>query len=286
MATTVERGAPLGWPVWAAAALAGTGVAFLTPVAGVAVSHRVAAVAVLLAAGSGAWWAGPARFRVVLLAVAGGGAILAIIAPALWFPYPALAAALLVVAALVGAYRKAAGRVLTGGAFAGAGLALLVHGAGVLAAQPGRVAALWLGAGAALLGLGVSVLDRGDNEVREAVAAFGGAAALLAGGGTALVVGIVILVKGGDGAGVAGATVIGCAVMALVMALVAVYTESDEFVDLVIGWHLAGSVGIGVGLIVVGCYEGLRGTPEAWFALAPGLGFLLAPLPLAEDLLM
>jgi hypothetical protein len=41
-----------------------------------------------------------------------------------------------------------------------------------------------------------------------------------------------------------------------------------------------------VGLVVVGFYEGLHGTPEAWLALVPGLGFSLAPLPLLDDMLM
>jgi hypothetical protein len=53
MAATVERGATLGWPVRAAGALTGTGVVFLAPVLGSETSHRVAAVALLLAAFSG-----------------------------------------------------------------------------------------------------------------------------------------------------------------------------------------------------------------------------------------
>jgi hypothetical protein len=153
-------------------------------------------------------------------------------------------------------------------------------------AQSGQAAALWLAAGAAALGIGLSTLDRGVGEVREMVAAFGGGAGLLAGGVTVLVVGIMILVKGGDEAGVAGSTAIGCAVMAFVMALGALYHDSDEIADLVIGWYVGGSMGVGAGLIVVGFYEGLRSTPWAWIALLPGLGFFLAPLPLLDDLLM
>jgi len=286
MATTVERGAKLGWPVWTASALAGIGVAFLEPVVGSAPSHRIAAVAVLLAAVSGVWWAGASRPRRILLGAAAVASVPAIIAPGLWFPYPVLAAALLVVAAIVAAYVKVAGLVLTGGAFAAAGLAVLVHGAKIVVAQPGRTAALWLGGGAALLGIGLSALDRKDDELREKVGAIGGAAGLLAGGVTALVVGIVTLVKGGDAAGVVGAMEIGCAVTAFVMALAAFSSESDELVDKLIGWNVGGSIGIGVGLIVVGFYEGLHGTPEAWLALVPGIGFSLAPLPLLDDMLM
>jgi hypothetical protein len=83
---------------------------------------------------------------------------------------------------------------------AGAGTAALAYGVVLLAAHPGRPGWAWLAGGAALIGVGLALLDR-QATTRALVANLGGAASLLAAGLTWLVVSIVTLAEGGDRAG-------------------------------------------------------------------------------------
>ena len=153
----------------------------------------------------------------------------------------------------------------------------------LLAAHPGRPGAAWLAGGAALVGVGLALLDR-QNVTHAVVANLGGAACLLAAGLTWLVVSIVTLVEGGDRAGPVGAFGIGCAVTAAFMAVSTAYSDPKEIIDLLPEWIAAGFLGFGAGLFVVAFYQGLNGQPWAWLALVPGVGCLLAALPIFDDL--
>jgi hypothetical protein len=116
------------------------------------------------------------------------------------------------------------------------------------------------------------------------VANLGGAASLLAAGLTWLVVSIVTLAEGGNRAGPVGAFGIGCAVTAAFMAVATAYTDPEDVIDLLLGRVAAALLGFAAGLFVVAFYLGLQGQAVAWLALLPGVGCLLAALPMLEDL--
>jgi len=175
------------------------------------------------------------------------------------------------------------GRFVAAGAGTAAGAGVLAHGVVLLAAHPGRPGWVWLGGGAALVGVGLALLDRRD-ATRALVANFGGAAGLLVAGITWLAVSIVTLVDGGDRVGPIGAFGIGCAATAAFMAVSTAYSDPKEVIDLLPGWVAAGMLGFAAGLFVVAFYMGLHGHGWAWLALLPGIGFLLAALPMLEDL--
>jgi len=175
------------------------------------------------------------------------------------------------------------GRFVAAGAGTAAGVGVLAHGVVLLGAHPGRPGWAWLGGGAALVGVGLALLDR-RHTTRALVANFGGAAGLLVAGLIWLVVSIVTLVEGGDGAGPIGAFGVGCAATAAFMAVSTAYSDPEEVVDLLPGWVGAGMLGFAAGLFVVAFYMGLQGHGAAWLALVPGIGFFLGALPLLEDL--
>jgi len=178
---------------------------------------------------------------------------------------------------------RVVGRFVAAGAGTAAGAGVLAHGVVLLATDPGRPGWVWLGGGAALVGVGLAMLDRRD-ATRAMVANLGGAAGLLVASLTWLVVSIVTLAEGGDRVGPIGAFGIGCATTAAFMAVSTAYSNPEEVIDLLSGWIAAGMLGFAAGLFVVAFYMGLHGRGAAWLALVPGIGFLLAALPMLEDL--
>jgi len=175
------------------------------------------------------------------------------------------------------------GRFVAAGAGTAAGAGVFAHGVVLLATHPGRPGWVWLAGGAALVGVGLALLDRRDTT-RALVANFGGAAGLLVAGLTWLVVSIVTLVEDGDRAGPIGAFGIGCAATATFMAISTAYGDPEEVTDLLPGWIAAGMLGFAAGLFVAAFSMGLQGHGAAWLALVPGIGFFLAALPMLEDL--